>query len=88
MGSGLQMVQGLVSGELDATLPNVSEAQSMISDGSIRPLAVMAKERLADYPDVPTTWELATRSALRQRAAMPSARGRRPKSSRSSRRPW
>lgn len=58
MGSGLQMVQGLVSGELDATLPNVSEAQSMISDGSIRPLAVMAKERLADYPDVPTTWEL------------------------------
>jgi len=58
MGSGMQMVQGLVSGELDATLPNVSEAQSMIEDGSIRPLAVMAKERLADYPDVPTTWEL------------------------------
>jgi tripartite-type tricarboxylate transporter receptor subunit TctC len=29
----------------------------MIEDGSIRPLAVMAKERLAGYPDVPTTWE-------------------------------
>ena len=58
MGSGMQMVQGLVSGELDATLPNVSEAQAMIEDGSIRPLAVMAKDRLADYPDVPTTWEL------------------------------
>ncbi len=58
MGSGLQMVQGLVSGELDATLPNVSEGGSMIEDGSIRPLAVMAKKRLAGYPDVPTTWEL------------------------------
>jgi len=58
MGSGLQMVQGLVSGELDATLPNVSEGGAMIEDGSIRPLAVMAKERLAGYPDVPTTWEL------------------------------
>jgi putative tricarboxylic transport membrane protein len=58
MGSGLQMVQGLVSGELDATLPNVSEGGTLIEDGSIRPLAVMARERLAEYPDVPTTWEL------------------------------
>jgi len=57
-GSGLQMLQALLSGEIDATLPNVSEAGQMISDGSVRPLAVMAKERLADYPDVPTTWEL------------------------------
>jgi putative tricarboxylic transport membrane protein len=58
MGSGLQMVQGLVSGELDATLPNVSEGRALIEDGSVRPLAVMAKDRLAEYPDVPTTWEL------------------------------
>ncbi len=57
-GSGLQMIQALLSGEIDATLPNVSEAGQMIADGSIRPLAVMAKERLADYPDVPTTFEL------------------------------
>lgn len=58
MGSGLQMVQGLVSGELDATLPNVSEARQLIEDGGIRPLVVMAKERLPEYPDVPTSWEL------------------------------
>lgn len=57
-GSGLQMLQALLSGEIDATLPNVSEAGQMIEDGSVRPLAVMAKERLPDYPDVPTTWEL------------------------------
>ena len=57
-GSGLQMLQALLSGEIDATLPNVSEAGQMIADGSVRPLAVMAEERLADYPDVPTTFEL------------------------------
>ena len=57
-GSGLQMLQALLSGEIDATLPNVSEAGQMIADGSVRPLAVMAEERLVDYPDVPTTFEL------------------------------
>lgn len=57
-GSGLQMLQALLSGEIDATLPNVSEAGQMIEDGSVRPLAVMAEERLPDYPDVPTTYEL------------------------------
>lgn len=57
-GSGMQMLQNLMSGAIDATLPNVSEAQAQISDGSVRPLAVMAKERLKDYPDVPTTYEL------------------------------
>ncbi len=57
-GSGLQMVQNLMSGAIDATLPNVSEARQQIEDGNIRPLAVMAQERLKDYPDVPTTFEL------------------------------
>lgn len=58
MGSGLQMVQGLMSGAVEATLPNVSEAKEQIADGALRPLAVMAKKRLADFPDVPTTFEL------------------------------
>lgn len=57
-GSGMQMVQNLMSGAIVATLPNVSEAKSQIEDGSIRPLAVMARKRLADFPDVPTTFEL------------------------------
>ncbi len=57
-GSGLQMIQALVSGEIDATLPNVSEAGQLIEAGEVRPLAVLAQERLADYPDVPTAWEL------------------------------
>ncbi|MEE8333544.1 MAG: tripartite tricarboxylate transporter substrate binding protein [Alphaproteobacteria bacterium] len=57
-GSGAQMVQALMSGAIVATLPNVSEAGAQIADGAIRPLAVMAEDRLADYPDVPTTYEL------------------------------
>lgn len=56
-GSGGQMLQALMSGAIDATLPNVSEAGSQIQDGAVRPLVVMAEKRLKDYPDVPTTYE-------------------------------
>jgi putative tricarboxylic transport membrane protein len=56
-GSDMQMVQALASGSVDAALPNVSQARSLVEDGSLRPVAVMAKERLADFPDVPTTFE-------------------------------
>ncbi|MDH3642097.1 MAG: tripartite tricarboxylate transporter substrate binding protein, partial [Gammaproteobacteria bacterium] len=57
-GSGAQMVQAMMSGAIDATLPNVSEGGSQVQDGTFRALAVMAEKRLADYPDVPTTYEL------------------------------
>ncbi|MDA0652039.1 MAG: tripartite tricarboxylate transporter substrate binding protein [Proteobacteria bacterium] len=56
-GSGAQMVQALLSGAIDATLPNVSEAGEQVRDGSFRALAVMSEKRLKDYPDVPTTFE-------------------------------
>ncbi|MEK9723095.1 MAG: tripartite tricarboxylate transporter substrate binding protein [Rhodospirillaceae bacterium] len=56
-GSGAQMVQALLSGAIDATLPNVSEAGNQVNDGSFLALAVMAEKRLADYPNVPTTFE-------------------------------
>ncbi len=57
-GSGAQMVHALMSGAIEATLPNVSEAGAQIGEGTLRPLAVMAEKRLKDYPDVPTTYEL------------------------------
>ena len=57
-GSGAQMIQALMSGAIDATLPNVSEAGSQVQDGVFRALVVMAEKRLGDYPDVPTTYEL------------------------------
>lgn len=56
-GSGAQMVQAMLSGAIDATLPNVSEAGAQVDDGAFRALAVMAEKRLADYPDVPTTYD-------------------------------
>jgi tripartite-type tricarboxylate transporter receptor subunit TctC len=57
-GSGAQMVQALMSGAIAASVPNVSEAGAQIADGALRPVAVMAEKRLADYPDVPSTYEL------------------------------
>jgi tripartite-type tricarboxylate transporter receptor subunit TctC len=56
-GSGAQMVQALMAGKIDATLPNVSEAANQVADGSFRALAVMAEDRLKDYPNVPSTFE-------------------------------
>ena len=56
-GGGGTMVQSLMSGAVVGALPNVSEARQQIEDGSLRALAVMAEKRLADYPDVPTTYE-------------------------------
>jgi tripartite-type tricarboxylate transporter receptor subunit TctC len=57
-GSGAQMIQALMSGAIDATLPNVSEAGSQVRDGTFRALAVMAEKRLGGYPNVPSTYEL------------------------------
>lgn len=56
-GSGAQMIQAMLSGSIDATLPNVSEAVSQVADGTLKALVVMSKKRLADYPDVATTFE-------------------------------
>jgi len=56
-GGGGTMVQSLMSGAVVGALPNVSEARQQIEDGSLKALAVMAEERLPDYPDVPTTFE-------------------------------
>ena len=55
--SGGQMVNALMSGAIDATLPNVSEARQQIMDGTLKAVAVMASNRLSGYPDIPTTYE-------------------------------
>jgi len=56
-GSGGKMVQALVSGGIDATLPNVSEVGDRVNDGTFKALAVMSEKRLGGYPKVPTTFE-------------------------------
>jgi len=55
-GSGSKMVQALMSGSIDATLPNVSEAQDQVRDGALLALAVMSDKQLKDFPNVPTTY--------------------------------
>ena len=60
-GSGAQMVQALMSGAIDATLPNVGEAATQIDNGELRALAILAEERLKSYPDVPSSYELGYR---------------------------
>lgn len=57
-GSGAQMVQALMSGAIQATVPNVSEAGAQVDDGTFLALAVMAEKRLNNYPKVPSTYEL------------------------------
>jgi putative tricarboxylic transport membrane protein len=56
-GSGGKMVAALLSGAIDATLPNVSEAVGQIAEGTVRPLIVLAEKRLKAYPDVPSSHE-------------------------------
>jgi putative tricarboxylic transport membrane protein len=56
-GSGGKMVAALLSGAIEATLPNVSEAVGQIADGTVRALIVLAPYRLADYKKVPSSHE-------------------------------
>lgn len=56
-GSGGEMMTGLRSGAVEATLANVSEALGMIEDGEVRPIAVLDVERVEQLADVPTTFE-------------------------------
>ncbi len=57
-GGGAQMVQALMSGAIEVTIPNVSEVAGLIQDGTLRPLVVLAEKRLAKYPNLPTSFEL------------------------------
>jgi putative tricarboxylic transport membrane protein len=56
-GSGGKMMQALLSNAIDATLPNVSESGGQIEDGTVRPLLLLADERLGGYKNVPTSKE-------------------------------
>lgn len=47
----------LLGGHIDAVCCSVPEAASQIEAGQLRVLAVMAPQRLADFPDIPTVKE-------------------------------
>jgi tripartite-type tricarboxylate transporter receptor subunit TctC len=51
------MLNDLVVGDAQVAFINAATSASMIKAGKLRPLAVLAEARLADYPDVPTLAE-------------------------------
>jgi tripartite-type tricarboxylate transporter receptor subunit TctC len=57
-GGGAAITNDLVSGDAQVALVNAASSAGVIKGGQLRPLAVMADERLSEYPDVPTLREL------------------------------
>ena len=51
------MINDLVVGDAQVAFLNAASSAAMIKAGKLRPIAVLAEQRLADYPDVPTLAE-------------------------------
>jgi tripartite-type tricarboxylate transporter receptor subunit TctC len=51
------MINDLVVGDVHTAFLNAASGAAMIRAGKLRPIAVLAEKRLADYPDVPTLAE-------------------------------
>jgi tripartite-type tricarboxylate transporter receptor subunit TctC len=51
------MINDLVSGDAQVAFINVATTAAMVKAGNLRPLAVVAEQRLPDYPNVPTMAE-------------------------------
>ena len=51
------MINDLVVGDAQVAFINAASTASMIKAGKLRPIAVLAESRLAEYPDVPTLAE-------------------------------
>ena len=51
------MINDLVVGDAQTAFLNAASSASMIKAGKLRPIAVLAEARLAEYPDVPTLAE-------------------------------
>jgi tripartite-type tricarboxylate transporter receptor subunit TctC len=51
------MINDLVVGDAQAAFLNAASSAAMVRAGKLRPIAVLAEQRLADYPDVPTLAE-------------------------------
>ena len=51
------MINDLVNGDIQTAFINVASTASHVRAGNMRPIAVLATARLAEYPDVPTLAE-------------------------------
>jgi tripartite-type tricarboxylate transporter receptor subunit TctC len=52
------VINDMVTGDVQAAFLNVASTAAMIKAGKLRPLAVIDRQRLPDYPDVPTMAEV------------------------------
>jgi tripartite-type tricarboxylate transporter receptor subunit TctC len=57
-GGGAAITNDLVSGDAHVALVNAASSAGVIKGGQLKPLAIMADERVPDYPDLPTLREL------------------------------
>ncbi len=55
--SANEMVLAVISGQVAATIADAGPVSPQVKAGTVRALAVTAKSRLADFPDVPTMKE-------------------------------
>jgi tripartite-type tricarboxylate transporter receptor subunit TctC len=55
---GAPLLKDLANGDVQVTFFNITNPVGMMKAGRVRPLALSAAARLADYPDVPTFAEL------------------------------
>jgi tripartite-type tricarboxylate transporter receptor subunit TctC len=52
------VIQDMLRGDVQAAFLNVASSAGQIQAGKFRPLAVVNRERLKDYPDIPTMQEV------------------------------
>jgi len=55
---GAPILHDLANGDIQVSWFNITNPVGMMKEGRVRPLAVAAAQRLAEYPDVPTIEEL------------------------------
>src|SRR5215475_2972992 len=55
---GAPILHDLANGDIQVSWFNITNPVGMMKEGRVRPLAVAAAQRLAEYPDVPTIQEL------------------------------
>ena len=52
------VIQDMLRGDVQAAFLNVASSAGMVQSGKFRPLAVVSRERLKEYPNVPTMKEV------------------------------
>jgi tripartite-type tricarboxylate transporter receptor subunit TctC len=52
------VIQDMLRGDVHAAFLNVASTAGMVQSGKFRPLAVVSRERLKEYPNVPTMAEV------------------------------